>query len=209
MRGAGRLSEPPAIGLARLPRRLGALLDEAAGNTAEAARELERLIETADVHAADTIERREQNGDRITHDLARELRHSRLADADRGRILALAEALDDVVDTIDAAAHEAGCDCRPTSTLLAGVLRDATRASARAVQALGGGSFEIERELAAIRALVDEGERIMRAASAELLRAGEPIEAIRGKTCLERVDAALRANRTLAETVERTALAVV
>src|SRR3954471_21130957 len=76
------------------------LFDEAAGNVLRAADLLERMLRSFPEHGdlARDILICEQEGDRITHDIIRRLNETFVTPIDREDILALASALDDIVD---------------------------------------------------------------------------------------------------------------
>src|SRR5829696_2287576 len=73
----------------------------------------------------------EQEGDRITHDIIQRLNHTFVTPFDREDIIALASALDDIVDFIEEVADFLGLyrieAPMEQAERLAAVLRDATR----------------------------------------------------------------------------------
>jgi len=82
------------------------LFEDSARNIVEAAKVLKDLIYTwEDVeHKVDEIRGMEHNGDNITHEVIARLHRTFVTPFDREDINALAQALDDVMDFIDAAA---------------------------------------------------------------------------------------------------------
>ena len=76
------------------------LFEEAAGNVLRAAELLDQMLTTYPEHGelAREILICEQEGDRITHDIIRRLNETFVTPIDREDILALASALDDIVD---------------------------------------------------------------------------------------------------------------
>src|SRR5215217_9536340 len=76
------------------------LFEEAAGNVLRAAELLDEMLTTFPEHGelAREILICEQEGDRITHDIIRRLNETFVTPIDREDILALASALDDIVD---------------------------------------------------------------------------------------------------------------
>lgn len=89
------------IGLARLSHAAAALLAEASANLLGAANDLDAMVAHGPDAALAAIGDREAEGDRITHDLIDVARVSHRAGPDRLHIVELAEAIDDVVDSID------------------------------------------------------------------------------------------------------------
>jgi hypothetical protein len=89
------------IGLARLPHAAVALLDEASANLLGVANDLDGLVAHGPEAALSAIGDREAEGDRITHDLVDVARSSLRAGPDRLVIVELAQAIDDVVDSVD------------------------------------------------------------------------------------------------------------
>src|SRR5207237_7838164 len=86
------------------------LFEEASRNNLRAADLLDQMLRgypdtaglSSDIHAA------EHEGDRITHDIVHRLNHTFVTPIEREDILALASALDDVVDLIDETADYLG-----------------------------------------------------------------------------------------------------
>jgi hypothetical protein len=124
------------IGLARLPHAAVELLEEASANLLGVANELDALVAHGPDAALSAIGDREAEGDRITHDLIDVARASLRAGPDRLGIVALAQAIDDVVDSVEALAWS--CSRRPIARLGDVVLcvRDVVRAAAAVVRRL-------------------------------------------------------------------------
>jgi uncharacterized protein Yka (UPF0111/DUF47 family) len=123
----------PTIGLARLPRSVRELLDEAAGAAIAAAGALDALARDPTRRAAlAEIAELELDGDRITHELQRALGTARVGREERGDLLRAIQAIDDVLDLIDDAARElslvSGTE-RATSTI-----KDLVRTSMASVE---------------------------------------------------------------------------
>jgi uncharacterized protein Yka (UPF0111/DUF47 family) len=89
------------IGLARLPHVAVALFDEASANLLGIANDLDALVGHGPEAALSAIADREAEGDRITHDLVDVARATLRAGPDRADIVELAQAIDDVVDSVD------------------------------------------------------------------------------------------------------------
>ena len=85
------------------------LFEEAAGNVLRAAELLDQMLTTYPDHGelGREILICEQEGDRITHDIIRRLNETFVTPIDREDILALASALDDIVDYIEEVADYA------------------------------------------------------------------------------------------------------
>ena len=66
------------IGLARVPRDVHRLLVEASANATAAAGCLQRLLHSRDPGLVEELERREQDGDRIIHDLLHRIEQTSL-----------------------------------------------------------------------------------------------------------------------------------
>src|ERR687897_3143096 len=86
------------------------LFEEAAGNVLRAAELLDQMLATYPEHGerAREILICEQEGDRITHDIIRRLNETFVTPIDREDILALASALDDIVDYTEEVADYLG-----------------------------------------------------------------------------------------------------
>jgi uncharacterized protein Yka (UPF0111/DUF47 family) len=148
----------------------------------------------------------EQEGDRITHDIIDRLNHTFVTPIDREDILALASALDDIVDYTEEVADylglykiEAPMD---QAIRLARVLRDASRLVCEAIPRLRGfrdiGHYTVE-----INRLENEGDRITREAVASLFDGGiDPMVVIRWKDLFERLEAAVDATEHVANILE-------
>jgi predicted phosphate transport protein (TIGR00153 family) len=148
----------------------------------------------------------EQEGDRITHDIIDRLNHTFVTPIDREDILALASALDDIVDYTEEVADylglykiEAPMD---QAIKLAHVLLAASRQVAGAIPRLRGFS-DISRYTVEINRLENEGDRITREAVASLFDNGiDPMVVIRWKDLFERLEAAIDATERVANILE-------
>jgi len=143
----------------------------------------------------------EHEGDRITHDIIDRLNHSFVTPIDREDILALASALDDVVDYTEEVADylglykiEAPMD---QAIKLAQVLKAASRQVSEAMPRLRG--FRDVSEYT----LENEGDRITREAVASLFDGGiDPMVVIRWKDVFERLEAAIDSTERVANILE-------
>src|SRR5205807_6170793 len=120
------------------------LFEEAAGNIQRAAELLEQMLQDYPENSelAREILICEQHGDRITHDIVQRLNNTFVTPIDREDILALASALDDIVDYTEEVADyrglykiEAPMD---QAIWLARVLKEASAQIAEAIPHLRG-----------------------------------------------------------------------
>jgi hypothetical protein len=184
------------------------LFEEAGSNVVRAAELLQRMLrewpESADLAREVLIA--EQDGDRITHDIIHRLNQTFVTPFDREDIIALASAMDDIVDFIEEVADfmglyriEAPMD---QSLQLATVLVQATRQIVEALprlRTLGDIShFTVE-----IHRLENDGDRIAREALASLFERGiDPMVVIRWKDIFERLEEAIDATETVANVLQ-------
>jgi uncharacterized protein len=148
----------------------------------------------------------EHEGDRITHDIIDRLNHTFVTPIDREDILALASALDDIVDFTEEVADylglykiEAPMD---QAIRLAHVLNEACRQIHDAIPRLRG-FRDISHYTVEINRLENEGDRITREAVASLFDGGiDPMVVIRWKDLFERLEAAIDAAEHVANILE-------
>jgi uncharacterized protein len=184
------------------------LFEEAGRNIQKAAELLDRLLSDYPDHRelAGEILDCEHEGDRIVHDIIHHLNQTFVTPIDREDILALASALDDIVDYTEEVADylglyriEAPMD---QSIRLARVLRDASRQVAEALPRLRG-FRDISHYTVEINRLENEGDRITREAVAALFDGGiDPMVVIRWKDIYERLEAAIDATERAANILE-------
>ena len=184
------------------------LFEEAGQNILQAADMLDRLLagfpESKDL--AREILECEHEGDRITHDIIQRLNQTFVTPIDREDILALASALDDIVDYTEEVADylglyriEAPMD---QAIKLARVLKAAARQIAEAMPRLRG-FRDISGYTVEINRLENEGDRITREAVASLFDGGiDPMVVIRWKDLFERLEAAIDAAERVANILE-------
>jgi uncharacterized protein len=184
------------------------LFEEAGQNVLQASDLLDRLLsnypDSKDL--ARDILVCEHEGDRITHDIIDRLNHTFVTPIDREDILALASALDDIVDFTEEVADylglykiEAPMD---QAIRLARVLKDSCRQIAEAVPRLRG-FRDISHYTVEINRLENEGDRITREAVASLFDGGiDPMVVIRWKDLFERLEAAIDAAEHVANILE-------
>src|SRR3954465_14682581 len=184
------------------------LFEEAGGNIVRAARLLEQML--ADYPDRSELARDilicEQEGDRITHDIIRRLNQTFVTPIDREDILALASALDDVVDFTEEVADylglykiEAPMD---QAQQLAKVLHQASRQIAQAMPRLRGFK-DITHYTVEINRLENDGARVVREAVASLFDTGiDPMVVIRWKDIFEKLEDAIDATEHVANILE-------
>jgi predicted phosphate transport protein (TIGR00153 family) len=157
-------------------------------------------------HLAQEILDCEHEGDRITHDIIDRLNHTFVTPIDREDILALASALDDVVDYTEEVADylglykiEAPMD---QAIRLARVLKEASAQIAEAIPRLRG-FRDISRYTVEVNRLENDGDRLTREAVASLFDGGiDPMVVIRWKDIFERLEAAIDATERVANILE-------
>ena len=184
------------------------LFEEAGQNVLQAADLLDRLLATYpdSKELAQDILVCEHEGDRITHDIINRLNHTFVTPIDREDILALASALDDIVDYTEEVADylglykiEAPMD---QAIKLARVLKAACRQIAEAVPRLRG-FRDISQYTVEVNRLENEGDRITREAVASLFDGGiDPMVVIRWKDLFERLEEAIDAAEHVANILE-------
>jgi hypothetical protein len=184
------------------------LFEEAGRNILQAADLLDQMLsnypDSKDL--AREILACEQEGDRITHDIIDRLNHTFVTPIDREDILALASALDDIVDYTEEVADylglykiEAPMD---QAIKLARVLNAAARQISDAMPRLRG-FRDISHYTVEINRLENEGDRITREAIASLFDGGiDPMVVIRWKDLFERLEEAVDATEHVANILE-------
>ena len=184
------------------------LFEEAGRNMARAATLLHELLAgwPDDRHLAGEILDLEHEGDRITHDIIDRMNHTFVTPIDREDILALASAIDDVVDYVEEVADylglykiEAPMD---QAIWLARVLKEASSQIADTIPHLRG-FRDISRYTVEVNRLENEGDRITREAVASLFDGGiDPMVVIRWKDLFERLEAGVDATERAANIIE-------
>jgi uncharacterized protein len=182
------------------------LFEEAGRNATVAADLLEKLLENFpdSRELAGEILECEHEGDRITHDIIDRLNHTFVTPIDREDILALASALDDIVDYTEEVADylglyriEAPMD---QAISLAHVLSMSCQEIGKAIPLLRGFKPEISEHTVEVNRLENEGDRITREAVASLFDARiDPMVVIRWKDIFERLEAAIDSTEHVAD----------
>ncbi|MDQ6821043.1 MAG: DUF47 family protein [Actinomycetota bacterium] len=184
------------------------LFEQAGRNMHQAAVLLNQLLSEYPDHkelAADILDC-EHEGDRIVHDIVHRLNQTFVTPIDREDILALASALDDVVDYTEEVADYLGLYRieAPTDQALelAHVLKAATSQLSDAIPRLRG-FRDISEQTIEVHRLENEGDRIVREAVASLFDGGvDPMVVIRWKDLYERLEAAIDATERVANVLE-------
>jgi hypothetical protein len=184
------------------------LFEEAGRNILHTSELLDRLMADYPDHKelAEEIRACEHEGDRIVHDIIHHLNQTFVTPIDREDILALASALDDIIDYTEEVADylgvyriEAPMD---QSIRLARVLKEASRQVCEAIPGLRG-FRDISRYTVEINRLENEGDRITREGIASLFDGGiDPMVVIRWKDVFERLEAAIDATEKVAHILE-------
>lgn len=184
------------------------LFEEAASNSVRAA---ELLVTILDEWPDNATAMRdmvicEQEGDRITHDIIQRLNHTFVTPFDREDIIALASALDDIVDFIEEVADFLGLyrieAPMEQAERMAAVLRDATRQISEAMPRLRT-LKDIHHYTVEVNRLENEGDRIFREGVASLFERGiDPMMVIRWKDIFERLEEAIDATERAVNTLE-------
>ncbi len=184
------------------------LFEEAAANVVRAAAMLEEMLESWPEKSELTREilLAEQEGDRITHDIIHRLNQTFVTPFDREDIIALASAMDDIVDFTEEVADfmglyriEAPMD---QALQLSSVLVHAARQIVQALPRLRS-LDDISHYTVEIHRLENDGDRIAREALASLFERGiDPMMVIRWKDIFERLEEAIDATETVANVLQ-------
>ena len=163
------------------------LFDRAATNLVSTSQLLLDLLEHYPDRRAlvEEIKDREHEGDRVTHEIVQLVNKTFVTPIDREDIYNLATVLDDICDFMDQVADELNLygveEVPPEAIEQAGVILRAVSKIADAVHGLDG-LKDISHHLIDVHTLEDEGDRIVRAATARLFRDGlDPLVVIRWK----------------------------
>lgn len=184
------------------------LFERAGTNLRRAAELLDTMLRSFpdSIHLAGEIRDCEHTGDQITHELIERMNTTPVTPIERADILALASALDDVVDYTEEVADflglygiEAPMD---QAQQLAGIL---VRAAAQLDEALPKlrGFRDIRPHVIEIHRLENEGDAIVRGAIASLFQPGiDPVAVIRWKDIFERLEQAIDSTERAAYILE-------
>lgn len=184
------------------------LFEAAIANAERAAKLLLQMLEEFpdDADLVRQILLCEQEGDRITHALIRQLGDGSRPPLSRPAIHKLATSIDDVVDYIEEIADSFGLykieAPMDPSVALAQVLVDSTHELATAVATLRTGD-SMKDAIIEVHRLENEGDRLSREAIAALFAGGvDPMVVIRWKDIFEHMEKAIDACEDVAHTLE-------
>jgi predicted phosphate transport protein (TIGR00153 family) len=184
------------------------LFEEAAGNIARAADLLDQMLASWPdrKELARDILVCEQEGDRITHDIIHRLNATFVTPIDREDILALASAMDDIVDYTEEAADYLGLyrieAPMEQAQRLSHILVQATRQVEEAMPRMRN-FRDINHYTVEINRLENDGDRVTREAMASLFEGGiDPMVVIRWKDIYDRLEQAIDACEHVANVLE-------
>jgi uncharacterized protein len=199
----------PRITLVPQKREFYDLYNRAAANAVAISQRLVELLdvfpENADAGMRD-IKELEHEGDRITHDLIDLINRTFVTPFDRDDMYRLAGVLDDVCDNIDDSAEKilgyGVREVREQARQQAEVIHRCTGKLAEAIEQLEGFK-DSRRQLIELRTLEDEGDRLARAAIAELFKGDpDPVSLVRWKDIHEQLEEAVDACENAADVLE-------
>jgi hypothetical protein len=189
------------------------MFQKAAQNVVEGSRLLKAMMEDFrnPVEQARRIKDVEHIGDGITHDIALKLNQTFITPLDREDIYALASALDDILDQVEAVADrfvvfKIG---KPTDTAikLADILYRATEAVAGGIALLGKQHAVIKECCVVVNGLENEADRITRDAISGLFDSErDPILVIKWKEIYENLEDGTDRCEDVANILERITL---
>jgi hypothetical protein len=197
-----------ALRLTPQKREFFGLFSQASANARDIARVLVELLEgwPESRHRLRDIRELEHEGDRLTHEVIDLLNRTFVTPFDRDDMYRLASVIDDVCDHIDEAADNIDAyevrDVPDKAREQAEVIYRAASRLHEAVELLEGFK-DSKRQLAALRELEDEGDRLSREAIAALFRSdADPLTIIRWKDIHEQLEEAVDACENAADVLE-------
>jgi predicted phosphate transport protein (TIGR00153 family) len=197
-----------ALRLTPQKRQFFGLFTQASANARDIARVLVELLDgwPESRERLRDIRELEHEGDRLTHEVINLLNRTFVTPFDRDDMYRLISVIDDVCDHVDEAAdnidaYEVRNVPEKARQQAEVIFRAATRLH-EAVERLEGFK-DSARQLAALRELEDEGDRLSREAIAELFRSGaDPLTIIRWKDIHEQLEEAVDACENAADVLE-------
>jgi predicted phosphate transport protein (TIGR00153 family) len=184
------------------------LYTQASANARDISRALVELLESwpESREKLRDIREFEHEGDRLTHEVINLLNRTFVTPFDRDDMYRLITVIDDVCDYVDEAADNIDAyevrDVPEKARQQAEVIYRAASRLHDAVSVLQGFK-DSKRELAALRQLEDEGDRLSREAIADLFRSGaDPLTIIRWKDIHEQLEEAVDACENAADVLE-------
>lgn len=189
------------------------LFQKAAHNMIEGSRLLKDMMEEFKdpVEQARLIKDVEHIGDGITHDIARRLNQTFITPIDREDIHALASALDDVLDLVEAVADRFVVfritEPSETAIKLANILYQAAGAVGAGIDRLGQPHADLNECCIRVNSLENEADRITRDAISRLFEEEkDPIAVIKWKEIYENFEEGTDRCEDVANILERIAL---
>jgi uncharacterized protein len=185
------------------------LYNHAAANAVEISQRLIDLLDEFPQGAENRmrdIKELEHAGDRITHDLVDLINRTFVTPFDRDDMYRLAGVLDDICDNIDDSAEKiigyGVQDIRDQARSQAALIQRCATKLSEAIDRLEG-FRDSKRQLIELRELEDEGDRLSRAAIADLFSGTtDPIAVIRWKDIHEQLEEAVDACENAADVLE-------
>ncbi len=197
-----------ALRLTPQKREFFSLFTQASANARDIARVLVDLLDDwpESRERLRDIRELEHEGDRLTHEVINLLNRTFVTPFDRDDMYRLISVIDDVCDHIDEAADNIDAyevrDVPEKARQQAEVIYRAATRLHEAVERLEGFK-DSARQLAALRELEDEGDRLSREAIAELFRSGaDPLTIIRWKDIHEQLEEAVDGCENAADVLE-------
>jgi uncharacterized protein len=185
------------------------LYNNAAANAVEISQRLIDLLDEFPQGAENRmrdIKELEHAGDRLTHDLVDLINRTFVTPFDRDDMYRLAGVLDDICDNIDDSAEKiigyGVQEIRDQARSQAALIQRCATKLAEAIDRLEG-FRDSKRQLIELRELEDEGDRLSRAAIADLFSGSvDPIALIRWKDIHEQLEEAVDACENAADVLE-------
>ncbi len=189
------------------------MFEKASLNIQEGAEILKDLLDNfIDIkEKARQIEEVEHRGDTITHDIVRKLNTTFITPIDREDILALASALDDIIDLIHAAATRIVLfkitESTPQAKELGFLILKSVRELNRGISLMGSKMNEVYDHCVEVNSLENEADRVCRDAIAYLFEhEKDPITIIKWKEIYETLETATDRCEDAANVLEGVAL---
>lgn len=189
------------------------LFEKASQNIVDGAELLKDLLDNfSDVGGkARQIEEIEHKGDTLTHEIVKKLNRSFITPIDREDILAMASAIDDVIDLIHAAATRINLfkitEPTPQAKELGFIILKATRELKRGIARMSSRISEVYEHCVEVNSLENEADRVCRDAIAYLFEhERDPITILKWKEIYETLETATNRCEDAANVLEGVAL---
>lgn len=189
------------------------LFEKASQNIVDGAELLKDLLDNfSDVGGkARQIEEIEHKGDTLTHEIVKKLNRSFITPIDREDILAMASAIDDVIDLIHAAATRINLfkitEPTPQAKELGFIILKATRELKRGIARMSSRISEVYEHCVEVNSLENEADRVCRDAIAYLFEhERDPITILKWKEIYETLETATDRCEDAANVLEGVAL---